>query len=41
MLDPQIAIGLRSKGRDVLSIQKDHAELMGLDDAVVLDRLSM
>lgn len=38
MLDPEIAIQLRKRRRDVESIQGDRPELLGLDDEAVLHR---
>lgn len=38
MLDHQIAVQLRQRGWDVESIQGDHSELMGVEDAMVLER---
>lgn len=38
MLSHQIALQLRQRGWDVESIQGDHADLMGVDDALVLER---
>jgi hypothetical protein len=37
MLDPTIAVQLRRRGWDVEAIQADHPELLGADDAVVLE----
>jgi len=39
MLDPVIAAQLRNRGYDVESIQREHPELIGVDDSVVLERL--
>jgi hypothetical protein len=38
MLDHEIAVQLRQRGWDVESIQGDQPELMGVEDAVVLER---
>lgn len=38
MLDAQIAVQMRRRNWDVESIQADHPELIGLDDAAVLER---
>jgi hypothetical protein len=38
MLDHEIAVQLRQRGWDVESIQGDKTELMGVEDAVVLER---
>jgi hypothetical protein len=37
MLDPAIAVQLRRRGWDVESIQVDHQDLIGADDAAVLE----
>ena len=38
MLPHEIAFQLRQRGWDVESIQGDHTELMGVEDAMVLER---
>ena len=38
MLDPEIGVQLRGGGWDVESIVAEHPELVGVDDAVVLER---
>jgi hypothetical protein len=38
MLSHEIAVQLRQRGWDVESIQGDHADLMGVDDELVLER---
>ena len=38
MLPHEIAVELRKRGWDVESIQGDHTELMGVDDAAVWER---
>lgn len=38
MLDPEIAVQLRKRGWDVESIQREHRDLLGLDDHLVLEQ---
>jgi len=38
MLSHKIAVQLRQRGWDVESIQGDHTDLMGVEDALVLER---
>lgn len=38
MLDPAIAVQLRTRGWDVESIQQEHRDLLGQDDDVVFRR---
>src|SRR5437660_12503726 len=38
MLDPEIGVQLRRRRWDVESIQREHQDLIGLDDRLVLER---
>lgn len=38
MLDPEIGVQLRRRKWDVESIQREHQELIGLDDGLLLER---